>query len=346
MIQNLIKGANKNPEDSNEEKSQQAEIAPEQKVSEPSKIQQGETLPSAVNVSEQPLAKEAHETTTGNSTSFRRFMTPQLSADLSQFSGLSLRLEDDNKAGGKLDRLSNFPLRNSKPFVIGVCGGNCAGKMDLVHYLVQNLGERRCSILKQENFYYPLPEKEALEDYNYDDPDATDWEYMEDGLDALLSQKKSFHTPVYNFKLNKRDLKTEEVWPNPIIIVEGLLIFHIEGIRKRLDCKIFLDTDDDIRLSRRIMKGYMKLGRNVDSIVERYKKFVKPCHETYVLPSRKFADIIVPNFGSSVCEELDTFNKTKKDAKPPVNIALELMVEQIKSHLTEMDKIRLFQQKN
>jgi len=344
MIQNLIKGTNKNTEDSKEEKSQQVEPSPEQKVSEENKIQQSETLPSSVN--NQPLSKEAPETSTGNSTSFRRFMTPQLSADLSQFSGLSLRLENDNKTGAKIDRLSNFPLRNSKPFVIGVCGGNCAGKMDLVHYLVQSLGEKRCTILKQENFYHTLPDRESLEDYNYDDPDATDWEFMEDGLDALLYHKKSFHTPVYNFKLNKREMKTEEVWPNPIIIVEGLLIFHIEGIRKRLDCKIFLDTDDDIRLSRRIMKGYMKLGRNVDSIVERYKKFVKPCHETYVLPSRKFADIIVPNFGSSVCEELDTYNQTKKDAKPKVNIALELMVEQIKSHLTEIDRIRVFQQKN
>lgn len=169
----------------------------------------------------------------------------------------------------------------------------------------------------------------------------------------MLYHKKSFHTPIYNFKLNKRDLRTEEIWPNPIIIVEGLLIFHIDGIRERLDLKIFLDTDDDIRLSRRIMKGYMKLGRNVDSIVERYKKFVKPCHETYVLPSRKFADIIIPNFGSSVCEELEAFNKNKdnKDTKgkdqpsPKVNLALELMVEQVKSHLEELNQIRVFQQK-
>lgn len=125
----------------------------------------------------------------------------------------------------------------------------------------------------------------------------------------------------------------------------------------------------------------MKLGRNVDSIVERYKKFVKPCHETYVLPvrfwwflfasqfskqSRKFADIIIPNFGSSVCEELEAFNKNKdnKDTKgkgkvsveiklnkildqpsPKVNLALELMVEQVKSHLEELNQIRVFQQK-
>lgn len=106
----------------------------------------------------------------------------------------------------------------------------------------------------------------------------------------------------------------------------------------------------------------MKLGRNVDSIVERYKKFVKPCHEIYVLPSRKFADIIIPNFGSSVCEELDAFNKSKdvKDTKkgtevfcktklkiildkPKVNLALELMVEQVKTHLEELNQIRVFQ---
>jgi uridine kinase len=336
MIQNLIKGANKNTEEA--EKTQPVEHA-EQKAKEQTTVQK-EAPVSGENVQTQQISKEAPETTT---TSVRRFMTPQLSADVSQFTGLSLRLED-----GKKKALSNFPLRQGKPFVIGVCGGNCAGKMDLVNYLVQHWGEKRCTTLKQENFYYTPPAKGALEDYNYDDPEATDWKYMEDALDALLYHKKSFHTPIYNFRLNKRDLKTEELWPNPIIIVEGLLIFHIDGIRDRLDLKIFLDTDDDIRLSRRIMKGHMKLGRNVDSIVERYKKFVKPCHEIYVLPSRKFADIIIPNFGSSVCEELDAFNKSKenKDEKskdqPKVNLALELMVEQVKTHLEELGLARVF----
>ncbi len=76
--------------------------------------------------------------------------------------------------------------------------------MDLVNYLVKHWGEKRVTTLKQENFYYTPPAQGALEDYNYDDPDATDWQYMEDALDALLISKKSFHTPIYNFRLNKR----------------------------------------------------------------------------------------------------------------------------------------------
>jgi len=337
MIQNLLKGSNQNK---NEEGS---------KVEEPTQPSTKKTVQHIHESESMSHIKEDNVSSSNQSTEFRRFMTPQLSAEFSQFSGLSLRLEDD-KVAAKLDRTSKFPLKNGRPLVIGVCGGNCAGKMDLVNFLVKNLGEKRCTILKQENFYFTVPEQEAIEDYNYDDPGATDWEFLQMGLDALLYHKKSFHTPIYNFKLNKRDLKTEEIWPNPIIIVEGLLIFHIEGIRKRLDLKIFLDTDDDIRLSRRIMKGYLKLGRDVDSIIERYKKFVKPCHETYVLPSRKFADIIIPNFGSSVCEELDSFKTEDEDAsknntKTPAktNLPLELLVEQIKFQLEEMNKFRLFQ---
>mmetsp|Transcript_26717 Transcript_26717/g.23675 ORF Transcript_26717/g.23675 Transcript_26717/m.23675 type:complete len:145 (-) Transcript_26717:186-620(-) len=128
---------------------------------------------------------------------------------------------------------------------------------------------------------------------------------MQDALDALLVSRKPFKTPIYDFKLHKRGVRTEELWPNPIIIVEGLLILHFEGIRKRCDLKLFLDTDDDVRLSRRILKDVARLGRNVNDVVDRYRKFVKPCHDRYVLPSRKYADMILPSFGKSVCEEID-----------------------------------------
>jgi uridine kinase len=236
----------------------------------------------------------------------------------------------------------NGELKFGKPFVIGVCGGNCAGKLGVVNKFVETLGDDFITVLFQENFYKDPPvdqEGQNISNYNFDDPGATDWDLMKRGLESL-TVRKPFETPLYDIRSNRRKTETTILKPKPIIIVEGLLILHFEEIRAKLDLKIYLDTDDDVRLSRRVIKDVYGKGLKLESVIDRYAKFVKPAHEKYVLSSKKHADIIIPNFGRELTDELVFITqKLGKSGHEEVKIDIQNKEEFRKLNREEFKKV-------
>jgi uridine kinase len=136
-----------------------------------------------------------------------------------------------------------------------------------------------------------------LEKYDFDVPEAIDWELMEKGLD-LLANHKPFECPIYDFDTKSRKVETEKIMPNDCIIIEGTLIFFMEKIRKLMDLKIYIETDNDVRLSRRVKQEQSKFNKEytLQDCLKRYTQFVKPATEKYVEPSKIYTDVIIPNY--------------------------------------------------
>ena len=204
----------------------------------------------------------------------------------------------------------------SDVIVIGVAGGTGSGKTTLVKALVNRFGDN-ISVLSHDNYYKRHDEMsyEERTHLNYDCPDAFDTDMMIEHL-RLLKQGRSVHCPVYDFKVHNRSGETIEIEPRPVILVEGILIFADPALSDLMDIRVFVDADADVRLARRVLRDTEKRGRTVRSVVEQWQNTVKPMHEKYVEPSKKNADIIVPQGG-----------------KNPV--ALDLIVGRIQRHLDE-----------
>ena len=204
----------------------------------------------------------------------------------------------------------------SDVIVIGVAGGTGSGKTTLVKALMNRFGDN-ISVLSHDNYYKRHDEMsyEERTHLNYDCPDAFDTDMMIEHL-RLLKQGRSVHCPVYDFKVHNRSGETIEIEPRPVILVEGILIFADPALSDLMDIRVFVDADADVRLARRVLRDTEKRGRTVRSVVEQWQNTVKPMHEKYVEPSKKNADIIVPQGG-----------------KNPV--ALDLIVGRIQRHLDE-----------
>ncbi len=186
-----------------------------------------------------------------------------------------------------------------KTLVIGIAGGTGSGKTTLMKRLVEHFGAA-VTVLSHDNYYkcrdgLPFEERCKL---NYDEPDAMDTSLMVYHLERLR-RGESIDCPVYDFALHNRSKETVRIEPNPVIIVEGILIFENEALRSLMDVKIFVDTDADVRLCRRIKRDVNKRGRTLESVLEQYQSTVKPMHEKYVEPSKRFADIVVPEGGKN-----------------------------------------------
>ncbi|EAR84296.2 uridine kinase (macronuclear) [Tetrahymena thermophila SB210] len=224
---------------------------------------------------------------------------------------------------------------NSKAFVIGICGGVSAGKSIITNLIYNSLKTHNLSVanLIQSSFYKQIPQNdqnqnkdEQKKNYNYDEPDAIDWVHFKEALTTLID-KKPFNAPVYDMKLEQYSKETQNYRTADVIIVEGTLIFSQEPIRELFNLKLFLDTDEDVRLSRRIYKDVCIRGKDIENVVQRYLKYTKIGFEKYTLPSKKYADIIIPNYGggysSSYQEEiLAGFGSLD-------NAALEVIINQI-----------------
>ena len=185
-------------------------------------------------------------------------------------------------------------------FFIGICGASCSGKSTLAKLLSDRLGER-CIHLRQDNYYIdqsPLPFEERCK-LNYDEPAAFDTSLMVYHLDQLR-HGQAIECPVYDFTVHNRSSETIRLVPKKVIIVEGILIFENEDLRNLMDIKIFVDTDADIRLCRRIKRDVNKRGRSLESVLEQYQATVKPMHERYVEPSKRYADLVVPEGGKNL----------------------------------------------
>ena len=183
--------------------------------------------------------------------------------------------------------------------VIGIAGGSGSGKTTLMKRLVERFGNH-VSVLSHDN-YYKRHDELSFEEravLNYDEPDALDTSLLVYQLDQLR-HGMAIDCPVYDFTLHNRSNETIHVKPEKVIIVEGIMIFVDPDLRSLMDIKIFVDTDADIRLCRRIKRDVNKRGRSLESVINQYKQTVKPMHEKYVEPSKKFADLVVPEGGKN-----------------------------------------------
>ena len=184
--------------------------------------------------------------------------------------------------------------------VIGIAGGSGSGKTTLMKNLIARLGGE-VTVVSHDN-YYKRHDDMTYEErclLNYDEPAAFDTSLMVYQL-AELRRGFSVECPVYDFTVHNRSDETVTIVPERVIIVEGILIFESKELRDLMDVKIFVDTDDDIRLCRRIKRDVNKRGRSLESVLMQWQQTVKPMHELYVEPSKKYADLVVPEGGKNV----------------------------------------------
>ena len=183
--------------------------------------------------------------------------------------------------------------------VIGIAGGSGSGKTTLMKNLVSGFSDK-ITVLSHDNYYKRRDDLSYEErcQVNYDEPAAFDTSLMVYQLDQLR-HGQAIDCPIYDFTVHNRSNETVRIEPKQVIIVEGILIFADEALRNLMDIKIFVDTDADIRLCRRIRRDVNKRGRSLESVIEQYQQTVKPMHEKYVEPSKKFADLVVPEGGKN-----------------------------------------------
>ena len=200
--------------------------------------------------------------------------------------------------------------------VIGVAGGTGSGKTTLVKALMNRFGEN-ITVLSHDNYYKQHNELtyEERAKLNYDHPDAFDTDMMIEHL-RLLKQGVAIDCPTYDFTVNNRAEGILHIEPEKVIVVEGILIFQDLELCREMDIKIFVDTDADVRLCRRIRRDVRKRGRTIESVIDQYLTTVKPMHEQFVEPSKKNADLIVPEGGKNL-------------------IALEMIVGRIQRHIEQ-----------
>ena len=183
--------------------------------------------------------------------------------------------------------------------VIGIAGGTGSGKTTLMKNLIEEF-QNNVTILSHDNYYKRHDELTYEErcKLNYDEPAALETALMAAHLEQLR-QGQAIDCPVYDFTQHNRSDETLRIEPRKVIIVEGILIFENQPLRDLMDIRVFVDTDADVRLCRRIKRDVNKRGRSLESVLQQYQETVKPMHEMYVEPSKKYANIIVPEGGKN-----------------------------------------------
>ena len=184
--------------------------------------------------------------------------------------------------------------------VIGIAGGSGSGKSTLVNNLIQRFGDA-VTVVSHDNYYRRHDDMTYEERclINYDEPAAFENDMMSQHLDCLR-RGESVECPVYDFTVHNRSDQTVVIPPRRVVIVEGILIFADESLRERMDIRIFVDTDADIRLCRRIKRDVNKRARSLESVLSQYQQTVKPMHEKYVEPSKKYANLVIPEGGKNM----------------------------------------------
>jgi len=186
----------------------------------------------------------------------------------------------------------------TRPFLIGVAGGTSSGKTTIADRLVEMSGADKVSRIELDSYYLdrsdqPLEERRQA---NYDHPDAFDWALLNDHL-AALANGASVPVPIYDYAVHNRSGDTREVEPKRIVVVDGILVLWDRQLRERFDLKIFVDTDADLRVIRRLSRDVAERGRTVDSVIKQYLTTVKPAHDRFIEPSKRHADVIIPEGG-------------------------------------------------
>lgn len=187
---------------------------------------------------------------------------------------------------------------NDQPLVIGIAGGTGSGKSTIANQILHRVGANRIACLSHDAYYrdridLTLAERSKV---NYDHPDSLETELLMRHI-RLLKQGKPAHMPVYDFTTHSRKTETVLVEPQPVILVDGILIFVEPDLRQLFDVKIFVDTDADIRFIRRLQRDIIERGRTQESVVRQYLETVRPMHLEFVEPSKRHADVIIPEGG-------------------------------------------------
>ena len=188
----------------------------------------------------------------------------------------------------------------SKPILIGITGGTGSGKSTVARAIHRCLPKKNITVIEQDS-YYKDQSHMSFEDRiktNYDHPLAFDTQLLIEHLNNLL-EGKSINKPIYDFESHTRKTETELVEPKDIIILEGIMLLDEPTLRSMLDIKIFVDTDADVRIIRRIVRDINHRGRDLNSIINQYLTTVRPAHQQFVEPNKKYADIIIPEGGDN-----------------------------------------------
>lgn len=199
-----------------------------------------------------------------------------------------------------------------RPILIGIAGGTGCGKSTITHEIYKSLPAESITIIEQDSYYKDqsnLTFEERLKT-NYDHPDAFDTELLMKHLSMLL-EGESVDKPMYDFSIHNRKKETTRIEPKDIIILEGILILVEPELRNMLDIKIFVDTDADLRIIRRMQRDIKERGRTIESVIDQYINFVRPMHLEFVEPTKRYADIIIPEGG---------YNK----------VAIDIMISKVK----------------
>lgn len=216
---------------------------------------------------------------------------------------------------------------SDKPLIIGVGGGSGSGKTTVVRHILHGIGEGNIQLLQHDSYYrdlshLPLEERKKQ---NFDHPASLETELMIRHVDALKNGYK-VEVPVYDFAAHTRSENTESITPKKIILLDGILIFTEPDLRKQMDIKIFVDTDGDVRLLRRIKRDIMERGRELEGVMNQYERFVRPMHLEFVEPSKRYADVIIPRGGENKVA-LDMVIATIRDKLSIINTNTEAQAD-------------------
>ena len=205
--------------------------------------------------------------------------------------------------------------------LIGIAGGSGSGKTTVVKKLIEALPEDSISVVSQDAYYWDNGSlsPEAKKEINFDHPDAIEWDLLVKHLD-MLKEGKTIPMPIYTYVTCARSAEVIPVKPTEVVIVEGILIMTCPELVTRLDIKIFVDTDGDDRLMRIIKRDIEERGRTVSDVLRHYETFVKPMHNQFIEPTKRLADIIIPQGGSN-------------------QVAIDIMASRIRMQLNQMKQL-------
>lgn len=201
--------------------------------------------------------------------------------------------------------------------IIGIAGGSGSGKTTVVNKIVEALPKKSVAVMPQDAYYYDnghLSQEEKLK-INFDHPNSIEWNLLTHHLDKL-QKGKTISMPIYNYVTCARAKETVTVEPKKVIIVEGILILNNPELRKRLNVKLFVSTENDDRLIRIIRRDIIERGRSYNDVLEHYAAFVKPMHQQFIEPSKRHADVIIPEGGKN-------------------QVAIDMVVSRIKMNLSK-----------
>lgn len=189
---------------------------------------------------------------------------------------------------------------SKQPVIIGVGGGSGSGKTTVVNRILEGIGKDNIVLIQHDSYYRDLShlDLEERKKQNFDHPASLETELMIRHVEALKNGYQ-VEVPVYDFAAHTRSEETIKVSPQDIILLDGILILNEPELRDKMDIKIFVDTDDDVRLLRRIKRDIMERERELEGVMHQYEKFVRPMHLKFVEPSKRYADIIIPRGGEN-----------------------------------------------